>query len=234
MKKKSALWITGASSGIGKETAKIFAESGYFVYASSRRKKELEKINLRLINGTVEIAPCDVSSFTQIKKVFNSISKNSFIECLINNAGTSVFKPVENTSINEINDIIGINLLGSIYAIKTVLPEMIKRRKGTIINISSMVVHKVFENSGVYAASKAGLESFSDALREEVRKYNIRVIDIIPGATSTNIWPPKVLTKYSDRMMKPEDVARAIYLLYKENSTAAPEKLRIRPIKGDL
>ena len=88
------------------------------------------------------------------------------------------------------------NLLGSIYTTKAVLPEMIKRKSGTIINILSVAAKTVFTNSSIYTASKSGLEAFGKVLREEVREYNIRVINIFPGATATEIWSKEALDKF--------------------------------------
>ena len=117
---------------------------------------------------------------------------------LINNAGITSFKLAEENSINEINDIINTNLLGSIYAIKAVLPQMISNRSGTIINILSVVTKKTFTKSSVYSASKMGLLGYTNSLREEVRKYNIKVINVIPGATATPMWSKEMRNQFSE------------------------------------
>lgn len=234
--KKNSIWVTGASSGIGKEIAKEFARIGRNVYASSRRANLLELINreLKPQGLKVNIAPCNVASTVNVDQTAKTILKNGPIDCLVNNAGISVFKSALETSNKEIKDIISVNLLGSISCIKAVLPSMIERKRGTIINIISVTAEQAFTNSSAYAASKAGLMAFADSLREEVREHNIRVISILPGATSTAIWPKKVLEKYTDRMMKPEDVARVAVSAYLNDSIAVQEKILLKPIGGDL
>jgi len=167
-------------------------------------------------------------------KTFKKIISEHSLDCIINNAGVTSFKLAEENSVNEINDIINTNLLGSIYMIKAVLPHFIQNGGGTIINILSVVVEKVFSRSSAYAASKNGLFAYSRSLREEVRKHNIRIINIIPGATETTMWSADIRKKYSDRMMKPESIGRIIVSAYLQKDDLVTEEIIIRPPGGDL
>lgn len=234
--KQNAVWITGASSGIGKSLTFEFAKHGKNLILSSRKKEALEKVKneINLEKISVETVPFNVTDIDEIEKSFKTISKNYDVECLINNAGVTSFTLAHKDSVKQIKDIIDINLLGSIYMIKTVLPGMMERKKGTIINIQSVAAKKVFTRSSAYAASKAGLSAYSKVLREEMRDYNIRIIDVFPGATKTPIWPNEALEKYSDRMMSPDEIAKFIYSAYSINSNMVTEELVIRPMKGDL
>jgi short-subunit dehydrogenase len=156
IKEKNGIWITGASSGIGKSAAIEFAKIGSKVFASSRRVSELERLNLELADQklSVEVFPCNIASYQNVEQVVKKITTNNKIDCLINNAGITSFKLAEENSINEINEIININLLGSIYTIKSILPHMIANGGGTIITILSVVTKKVFTKSTFYSASK--------------------------------------------------------------------------------
>jgi 3-oxoacyl-[acyl-carrier protein] reductase len=229
------IWITGASSGIGKSLAIEFANSGYHVYATARRKEKLEVLQNAIQTGAViNSYPLDISTR---ENVFSFVDKTFGVEgidCLINNAGITSFKKVEHNLLEDIESIIHTNLLGSIYTIKAVLPFMIKRNKGTIVNILSVVTEKIFHQSGAYSASKAGLKAFSQVLREEVRKYNIRVINVYPAATDTEIWSPEVSSKYGFRMMNPDNVASMILSIYKQEGNIVTEEIVLRPIEGDL
>ena len=120
---QNGIWITGASSGIGKAAAKEFARTGSNVFVSSRRKTELERLNNELEdeNLSVEIFPCNIASSSNVDQTVKKILSNNKIDCLINNAGITSFKMAEENSINEIDDIIHTNLLGPIYSIKSVL-----------------------------------------------------------------------------------------------------------------
>jgi 3-oxoacyl-[acyl-carrier protein] reductase len=236
IKEKPGIWITGASSGIGKSTAIEFAKTGAKVFVSGRRISELERINTELESEklSVDIFPCNVASQTNVDQTAKKILVNSKIDCLINNAGITSFKLAEDNSINEINDIINTNLLGSIYTIKAVLPQMIINGGGTIINILSAVTKKVFIKSSAYSASKLGLLGYTNSLREEVRKYNIKVINIIPGATSTSIWSKEMREQFSGRMMSSDDIARVLVWAFLQKENLVTEEIVLRPIEGDL
>lgn len=236
MDKTKGIWITGASSGIGRATAIEFARTGFNVFVSSRKTSELERLNDELEKEklSVQIYPCNVASNQNVDQTFKKISQDSSIDCLINNAGITSFKLAEENSLNEINDIIQTNLLGSIYTIKSALPSMIKNGRGTIINVLSVVTKSIFTKSSAYSASKLGLLGYINVLREEVRKYNIRVISVIPGATETPIWSQEMRKENSERMMQPEDIARLIVSSYLQKENLVTEEIVVRPIQGDL
>ncbi len=231
-----SIWITGASSGIGKATASKFHNSGYNIIISSRQKKKLENFAKEMGNNSskIHIFPCDFSISAEIDSISNNIFSKFKIDCLVNNAGITSFKTAEQTTFVEIKNIIDTNLLGAIFTIKSVLPQMIKNGGGTIINILSVVTHKIFTNSSIYSASKMGLLGFSNSLREEVRKHNIRVINISPGATDTSMWTERVRSKKSQLMIRPEEVADVILWAYEQNEKLVTEEILIRPISGDL
>jgi len=232
----SGIWITGASSGIGKAASKEFARTGSKVFVSARRKSELERLNneLKEENLSVEIFPCNIASSSNVDQTAKKILSTNKIDCLINSAGITSFKLAAENSINEIDDIIHTNLLGPIYSIKSVLPSMIKQNGGTIINILSTVTKKVFIQSSAYSASKHGLIGYTNSLREEVRKHNVRIINVIPGATQTPMWTSEMREKYGDRMMTAEEIAQVIVWLYLQKGNLVTEEIVLRPILGDL
>jgi short-subunit dehydrogenase len=234
--KKNAVWITGASSGIGRALTLKFTKNGFFVLGTARRKNHLDELRSSLCESenNFEGYQLDISSYDALIEFYNKISFKYQIDCLINNAGTTSFKDAIDNSIDEIEKIIQVNLLGSIYAIKSILPEMVERKSGTIINILSVVTKKIFTASSAYSASKSGLYAYTNVLREEVRDKNIRIINVLPGATATAIWPEGVLKKYSERMMSTGDIADLIFRVYSEKSNLVSEELVLRPIKGDL
>jgi short-subunit dehydrogenase len=235
-KSKSGIWITGASSGIGRSAAIEFAKSGCDVFVSSRRVNELERLNSELDEQklSVEIFPCNIASSHNVDQTVKKITANHKINCLVNNAGITSFKLAEENSVNEINEIININLLGSIYTIRSVLPHMISNGGGTIINILSVVTKKTFTRSTAYSASKWGLLGYSNALREEVRHHNIKVVNVIPGATETPIWSKELRNQHSERMMSSEEIARVLVWAYLQKENLVTEEIVLRPIQGDL
>lgn len=236
MPKKDGIWVTGASSGIGRAVALEFAKVGCNVFVSARRAQELERLKDEAGKAGDNIFPfpCNVASSTNVDQTVKKIINEFDLTCLINNAGVTSFKHAADNSVNEINDIINTNLLGSIYSIKSVLPTFIKNEGGTIFNVLSVVVKKTFTRSSVYAASKMGLLGYSNSLREEVRKHNIRVINIIPGATETSMWSQEVRKEKSEVMMNPESIARIIVSTYLQKDNMVTEEIVIKPITGDL
>jgi len=236
MPKKDGIWVTGASSGIGRAVALEFAKVGCNVFVSARRVQELERLKDEAGKAGDNIFPfpCNVASSTNVDQTVKKIINEFDLTCLINNAGLTSFKYAADNSVNEINDIINTNLLGSIYSIKSVLPTFIKNEGGTIFNVLSVVVKKTFTRSSVYAASKMGLLGYSNSLREEVRKHNIRVINIIPGATETSMWSQEVRKEKSEVMMNPESIARVIVSTYLQKDNMVTEELVLKPITGDL
>ncbi|KUO59138.1 hypothetical protein APF79_10990 [bacterium BRH_c32] len=229
------IFITGASSGIGKEISLKFLSNGYKVVAASRRIELLEKIKSENENG-INYLPykLDLSDFIKAGAILKKITTENEIDTLVNNAGTTTFTSASEDSVEKIKNIIDINLLGSILAIKSVLPKMMNKNSGTIINILSVVTEKIFTKSSVYSASKAGLLAYTNVLREEVRTNNIKIINVIPGATKTPIWHPKAIEKNSERMMSPKEMASVIYEMHSLNGIMVPEQLTLRPIQGDL
>ena len=233
-KERAGIWITGASSGIGKATLNEFVSVGCNVFASARRVNELNRLIENDSESQIGIYPCNVASRANVDQTFKKISSEYNINCLINNAGITSFKSAEENSIKEIDEVINTNLLGSIYTIKAVLPHFKKIGGGTIINVLSIVTEKTFTNSSVYTSAKMGLLGYSKVLREEVRKDNIRVINVLPGATETPIWTREMREENSERMMNPESIARLIVSTFLQSDNLVAEEIVVRPLQGDL
>ncbi len=236
MNKNKSLWITGASSGIGKAIALRFSGSYGKLVLSSRNEEELHKVASMVTakNGNADILPLDISNNTEVEKAAGKIFLENQLGCLINNAGITTFTTVLEDNVSDIQKIIETNLLGNIYTIKSVISHMIEKNYGMIINILSVAAKKIFLSSSAYSASKAGLLAYTNVLREELRGYNIKIINILPGATSTPIWPAETLQNNADRMMSPGDLADLVYKLHNIDSNLVPEEVIVRPLKGDL
>src|SRR5437667_4178177 len=205
--------ITGASTGIGFETVKVFAKAGYTVVATARRKSRL----VRLINE-VKFAGhegaafvCNMLSERSIFSTKNKIlEKYGSIDVLVNNAGVTVYKSFMETKTFDYDNVMNTNIRGAFLAAKSVLPSMMKKRRGHIINVLSVASNTVFTDSSVYSASKAGLMALSNVLRAEIRKFNIKVSNVYPGDVDTPMWDPKVRAKYQRRMMLTREIAEII------------------------
>ena len=153
---------------------------------------------------------------------------------LVNNAGVTVFKDFLHTSLKSFDTIVATNLRGPILCIKQVLPKMVRRRSGWIINVLSNAAVRIFEDSAAYTASKAGLLGFSRVLREETRKSNIKIINVMPGATETGMWSPADRKNYRHRMMKAKSVAETIVTVYQMPPDVVADEMILRPVEGDI
>ncbi len=231
------VWITGASTGIGKETASAFSKAGYIVVVTARRKSRLVNIVSEIkFAGREAIAfVCNVASERSVHSTAKRIvEKYGRIDCLVNNAGVTAFKSFLDTKVYDYDYIMDINLRGSFLCMKSVLKGMIKQKRGHIINILSVAANTVYDNSSVYSASKAGMLALSNSVREEVRKYNIKVTNVLPGAVETTMWDAKTRQRYRNRMMSPAEIAQIILQVYEQPKKVLIEDIIIRPVKGDI
>jgi NAD(P)-dependent dehydrogenase (short-subunit alcohol dehydrogenase family) len=181
MKDKTAL-ITGASSGIGKETAKALLEEGYTVYAAARRvekMKDLERI------GAKPIAMDVTDDDSMVSGVNSILEREGSIDILINNAGYGSYGAIEDVPIDEARRQFEVNVFGLARLTQLVLPGMRQNRYGKVVNISSMGGKIYTPFGGWYHATKHALEGFSDCLRWETAPFGIDVIVIEPGGIAT-------------------------------------------------
>lgn len=173
--------ITGASSGIGRETAIHLAKKGHVVYGAARRLKRLEDLKRY---GVIPVE-LDVTSNESMTTCVATIQKRHQVDVLINNAGYGSYGALEDVPISEARRQIDVNLFGLARMTQLVLPHMREQRSGTIINISS-VGGRIGEPHGAwYHASKFAVEGLSDSLRMELDQFNVDVVVIQPGAIKT-------------------------------------------------
>ena len=181
--KKTAL-VTGASSGIGRETALKLAAKGFAVIAAARRKKRL--VELAAQAQGITPVQVDLSRPDDTEKFCSYLSKlPGPVSVLVNNAGYSVRGALEDVSIEAAKRLFEVNLFALIRITQACLPAMRSQRRGIIVNLSSIVGKFTFPNSGVYAASKHALEAITDAMRLELEPFGIRVVTIRPGPIDT-------------------------------------------------
>ena len=237
MSTSRVVWITGASSGIGRALAERFVSQGDTVVATARSLANLTILQEQLSSslGSCAVYQCDVTHEDQVRTTEEAIrSKFGSPDVLINNAGVTYFKDFVNTTIAEFDEVVGTNLRGLFLTTKAVLPQMLERKKGSIINVLSYAAKTTYTGSSVYAASKAGAEAMMNVLRAETREKGINIVNVFPGAVFTSIWHPRHREKYGHQMMQPSDVAQVVYKLSCEPPGVMIEDVVIRPQVGDL
>lgn len=176
--------VTGASSGIGRETAIKLAREGFQVIASARRSERLTELAKQ--NSQIIPRPVDLADPQALESLCNEIlSLSEPVTVLINNAGFSMRGAIEDVPLSSVKRLFEVNLFALIRVTQACLPGMRRQRTGTIVNLSSMVGKFTFPTSGPYSATKHAIEAISDALRMEVRPFGIRVVTIRPGVIAT-------------------------------------------------
>lgn len=188
---KKYVFITGATSGFGEACATIFAENGWNLILTGRRKERLERIQSHLIemfNIKVEIACFDVRDMNEvndsIEKIPSEIKSN--IEILINNAGLAVGRgPIDTGIVDDWERMIDTNIKGLLYISKAIIPFLKTNKKGHIFNLGSIAGKEVYANGNVYCATKHAVDALSKAMRIDLVQYGIKVTNIAPGAADT-------------------------------------------------
>ena len=180
---QKTIFITGASSGLGKITAKLFQSKGWHVIATMRNpenEKELTKLS------NVTVMKLDVNSPTAISETVNELLKSHTIDLVLNNAGYGLIGPLEALNDEQITRQINTNLLGTIRVTKEFLPHFRTRKSGMFITITSMLGLIGYPTCSIYAATKFALDGFSESLAYELAHFNIKVKTIAPGGIQTD------------------------------------------------
>ena len=185
--KQTAL-ITGATSGIGKATAQILAKNNFKVIICGRRKNRLESLSDELAKLTeVHTLQFDVSKKEEVQAALNSLPTDfSNIDVLVNNAGNAHgLAAIQDGSIDDWDAMLDINVKGLLYVSEAIIPKMIERNTGFIVNIGSLAGKDVYRNGNVYCASKFAVNALNKSMRLDLNEYNIRVSGIYPGLVET-------------------------------------------------
>ena len=213
LKGKKAL-ITGGGRGLGKATALAFAKEGINVAITGRNEQLLKDTIAEL--GTLGVqatyAVFDVADFDSVTAAIEKLNADfGTFDILVNNAGVAAFGSVLDMDPKTWKDIVETNLLGTYYVTKAVLPQLIEKNEGDIINVSSTAGLNGAATTSAYSASKFGVIGFSDSLMREVRKNNIRVCTLMPSTIASDMSKELKLTDGNpDTVLQPEDFAELI------------------------
>ena len=220
---KTAL-ITGATSGIGRATAYKFAEEGLKLILCGRRKERLQELQKVLGKKTdVHIESFDVRDKDKVMDILTNLPEDfSDIDILINNAGNAHgLEPIHEADIEDFEAMLDINVKGLLYVSKAIMPGMVNKKSGHIINIGSTAGKEVYPNGNVYCASKFAVDAISKAMRIDLNKYGIRVSEVNPGFVETEFSVvrfkgdvEKAKNVYAGfQALKPEDLADILYFI---------------------
>lgn len=214
-------YITGAGSGIGRATARELAKEGVHVGLIARTEGKLQKVaeELKSYGVNVEYEAVDISDMDAVNNVISQLrNRLGKADILINNAGIGSKGDLVDADPDEWKKPIEVNVFGTYYVTRAVLPDLIEKNKGDIINISSSNGLKATAGSSAYSASKFAVQGMSEALMQEVRKHNIRVFTMNPSLVATElVFGDQLGEKNEDKYMQPEDLAEYMVAQLKLN-----------------
>ncbi|WP_159474982.1 SDR family oxidoreductase [Dyadobacter sp. 3J3] len=218
------VFITGASSGIGKATALMLLEAGAKIFDFSRTNKlsdEVSHENLRSFKGDVSVEGDVIAGFAACVEAFGTV------DALLNNAGLGLVSPdLSSTELDAFEQMFDVNVKGVFLCNREALKIMKNNKSGHILTVISMAGQRTNPNAPVYCASKFGARGLSSGMADQALKLGIKVTDINPGPTDSNYWGDRQVPR--EKFLKAEDVARVITFVLDQ-----PEYVLIREINFD-
>jgi short-subunit dehydrogenase len=229
--------VTGGTKGIGRAVIEKFAAQGFDIVTCSRNESELEKLKNDVEKNfpsiIVHTKKADLSSKVEVDTFCRFVKElRRPVDVLVNNAGYFIAGEIISEPDDTLEKMINANLYSAYHTTRGLVSMMIEQRAGHIFNLCSVASFKAYPNGGSYAISKFALLGFSKCLREEVKTFGLKVTAVMPGAVLTESWQG---TEHpTERFMKPQDVADAVYGAYALSPNSIVEEIIIRPQLGDI
>jgi 3-oxoacyl-[acyl-carrier protein] reductase len=221
--------VTGAGRGIGRAIAIELGRLGAKVVLTARSRTELEETALA-IGVNASVLPANVRRKEEVQAVFEqAASVLGPVDILVNAAGVGIFGPVAGFKDEDFETLIETNLRGIFLTCRLVLPSMIERKQGHIVNIASIAGKVGSANRAVYCATKFGVVGFTESLAEELRQYGIRASVVCPGSTDTRFSPSEGPAKAREKMLRPEDIAYVVRTIVTQESNSFISEIVMRP-----
>jgi 3-oxoacyl-[acyl-carrier protein] reductase len=229
--------VTGAGRGIGRAIAVAFAAEGAAVALAARSRADLAGVagEIRERDGRALAVPTDVTQDGAVEAlVEQTLTDLGRIDVLVTSAGTAAFGAVSDSKPGDWDTMLALNLRAVMICCRAVLPAMLRQRTGTILNVGSIASKRALPGSAVYTATKTAVDAFSRVLAEELRPHGVRVGVLVAGAVDTPLWDTLGSSPPRDKMLRPEDVARAAVLMAALPPHASLEELTLLPAGGIL
>lgn len=238
--------VTGASSGIGRATALALGKRGARVVCAARRADRLEALAKEIVaaGGKALPVPGDITNRGEVEAMV-AAARETFgpIDAIINNAGVMPLSFMDACKVDEWTWTVDVNINGVLFGVGAVLEEMIARRSGHIINVSSVAGRKLFPGGAVYCATKHAIHALSEGLRQELAPHNIRVTTIAPGLVTTELQDSISDDRVRERFrsmpedfvpLESEDIAAAIVYAMESPAHVCVNEVLIRPTRQEL
>ena len=230
--------VTGASRGIGRAIALAFADEGAAVALVARSRADLATVAGEVrerANGRVLAEPVDVTQDTAVEMLIERVVGDlGRLDVLVASAGTAAFGPVAESKPADWDAMLAVNLRATMVCCRAAVAPMMRQHSGTILTVASIAAKRVLPGSAVYTATKMAVIGFSRVLAEEMRPHGVRVGVLVPGAVDTPLWDTLGAGPPREKMLRPEDVARAAVLMATLPPLASLEELTLLPAGGIL
>ena len=227
----SVVLVTGASRGIGRAIVERFARERLQVVACARGQPGLDAL-AAAVPG-VECIACDVRDPAAVDALAQTVlERHGAVDLLVNNAGAFSPGTISGEAEGVLLEMLQANLFGAYRLTRRLLPAMVARRSGMVLNVCSTASIAAYPNGGSYSIAKHALYGFTRNVREEMKPHGVRVVALLPGATHTSTWDGVALPP--ERFMPPEDVATMAWTAWTMSARTVVEDILLRPQLGDI
>jgi len=234
----SRIVVTGASSGIGRATALLLAKDGHALVLTSRQEDKLRALaDSCLVAGaaSVSVVAADIADPDTAPQLADAVGMSGEGEiALVNNAGVAMFGSFDKMPIEDSIKMVRVMLEGTMRATHALLPAMLTASRGTVVNVLSIAVLHTFAGSEGYSAAKYGLLGFAKSLSQSYRRQGLRVTNVIPGSTDTQLWDAIESPPARDDMLTAEAVAQTIKMVIDAPRDRSYDEIVVTPPKGVL
>ncbi|RIW32318.1 SDR family oxidoreductase [Bacillus salacetis] len=205
--------ISGGGSGLGRELAKVYSNEGYHILLLGRTKEKLQSVKeeIAVDGSTASCITLDIACPEDVQKISKEINDKHDVQLLINNAGVGIFGPFLDMPFEEMDKMLSVNFSGTVYLTKALLPAMVEKDSGSILNIISTAGLRGKKHESYYAASKFALRGFAESLQKEFEETGIQIINAYMGGMNTPFWDESEHVQDPSRLRSPREVAEIIY-----------------------
>lgn len=222
--------LTGASGDIGRALALQLYASGAILYLTGRNQHRLSELATACAIPAERIYPIDLRSINDVGQMAKQIhAQTPQLDIIVHAAGIGIIKPLEQLTEEDLRNSMETNFYSFFYLMKEFLPPMKNSGKGLVINIPGVLGKTPMAGASVYAAAKYALNGFIKSVREELKRTEIRISEVFLGGVDSAFWDTIDLRVQRDKMIKPEDAARAIWYLCQQPSSGVVSELVLQP-----